>query len=407
MFALLWQIIPWALAAAGAIAVVVLRRKHRLDQADAALVLQRVLQAVESASDAIGIGDFEGNSTYHNRAHLALFGYTVAELNAVPGSGVLFANKETAREIIASIREGQSWAGETEVLTKAGKKIPAYVRADIIRDPQGTPVGIFGIFRDITRERQLAEEAARANKLDSLGMMAGGIAHDFNNLLTVILGEVSLAELQPGISPSLGVSLGEIRKVARRAQDLTSRLRSFAKGETPAMAPLALPRLVMEATERAARGSPVRPRFDFAPDLPLVMADETQVLQVVHNLALNAVQAMPEGGALIVTAVRLGRERVRELGLAAGNWVGLSFADTGGGILAENLTHLFEPFFTTKASGTGLGLATSYNIVKKHGGTIKVESTKGFGTTFQVILPAAPAAAATAGGSAPAAALRG
>jgi signal transduction histidine kinase len=170
---------------------------------------------------------------------------------------------------------------------------------------------------------------------------------------------------------------------------MTARLKAFAKGESPAKEPVALPRLVREAVDRAARGTQVRPQFELPADLPEVLADETQIFQVIHNLALNAVQVMPGGGAIIVTGVRLGRERIREVGLAPGTWVGIRLADTGGGISAENLERLFEPFFTTKETGTGLGLATSYNIIKKHGGLIKVESTVGFGTTFEVILPAA------------------
>jgi len=400
MTALLWQIAPWVLALAGAIWVLWLRRRHERALASSNLLLQRVLQAVESASDAIGIGDFEGNSTYHNRAHVALFGYTVEELNAVPGRGVLFADHDAATEIMETLREGRSWSGEANVVTKAGRKLPAFVRADIIRDPQGVPVGIFGIFRDITRERQLADEAARANKLDSLGMMAGGIAHDFNNLVAVMLCEVSLAQMEPGLTPTVSASLAEIKKVTVRAQDMTARLKAFAKGESPAKEPVALPRLVREAVEGATRGTQVRPQFELPAELPQVLADETQLFQVIHNLALNAVQVMPLGGAIIVTGARLGKERIREVGLAPGTWVGISLADTGGGISAENLEHLFEPFFTTKATGTGLGLATGYNTIKKHGGLIKVESTVGFGTTFQVILPAAEKPA----GSRPAAA---
>jgi signal transduction histidine kinase len=220
-------------------------------------------------------------------------------------------------------------------------------------------------------------------------MMAGGIAHDFNNLVTVMLGEVMLAQMEPGLTPPVAASLAEIQKVTVRAQDMTARLKAFAKGESPAKQPVALPRLVREAVERAARGTDVRLQFELPADLPAVLADETQIFQVIHNLALNAVQVMPNGGAIIVTGARLGKERIREVGLAPGTWVGLSLADTGGGISAENLEHLFEPFFTTKATGTGLGLATSYNTIKKHGGLIKVDSTVGFGTTFQVILPAA------------------
>jgi PAS domain S-box-containing protein len=392
----LWQLIPWLLLAVSAGLFVVVRRRHKKELATSMLGLQRVMQAVESASDAIGIGDINGTSVYHNRAHIALFGYSVEELNNVPGAGVLFADKAVAQTVISTIMDGRSWAGETNVVTKSGRQVPAFVRADLIRDDAGAPVGIFGVFRDITRERRLAEEAARANKLDSLGLMAGGIAHDFNNLLTVMLGEVLLAQMEPDVSDAVKLSLGEIKKVTLRAQALTARLRSFAKGEPPQMALVSLPRLIREAGDRGTKGTQVRTTYQIPLDLPQVMADETQLMQVLQNLVINAVQAMPDGGALDIRAGKVGRDLAAAQGLEPVQWLSIDVADTGSGIPAEDLGRIFEPFFTTKKTGTGLGLATCYTIIKRHGGQLKVESTVGFGTTFHLYLPAAGAAAAPA-----------
>jgi PAS domain S-box-containing protein len=383
-----WQILPWVLIVAGAAGFAAYRRRHKRELATSNLGLQRILQAVESASDAIGIGDFEGNSTYHNRAHVALFGYTVDELNALPGSGVLFADKTTAKAIMASIYARKSWQGETDIVTKAGKRIPAFVRADIILDAQGNRVGIFGVFRDITRERRLAEEAARSSKLDSLGLMAGGIAHDFSNLLTVMLGHVSMAQMEPFAEADVREGLDEIKKVTLRAQELTVRLKSFAKGETPSMALIELRPLLTEAAHLATTGSKVKVVLDIKDNLSAVMADETQILQVLHNLALNAVQAMPEGGTLTVKATSVQPGESNFLAVAGLKWVRVSLEDTGVGIPAENLGRVFEPFFTTKAKGTGLGLATCYSIVKRHGGYLSVDSVVGTGTTFLMLLPA-------------------
>jgi len=385
---LFWQILPWALIVAGAAGFVVYRRRRMRELATSNLGLQRILQAVESASDAIGIGDFEGNSTYHNRAHVALFGYTVDELNALPGSGTLFADKATAKAIMASIYARKSWQGETDIVTKAGKRIPAFVRADIILDSAGNRVGIFGVFRDITKERRMAEESARASKLDSLGLMAGGIAHDFSNLLTVMLGHVSMAQMEPFAEAEVKESLDEIKRVTLRAQDLTMRLKSFAKGETPSMALIEIPPLVTEAANLATKGSKVKIVYQFQDGIPAVMADETQVLQVLHNLALNAVQAMPDGGTLTIKATCVQPGESNFLAIAGLKWVRVSLADTGMGIPTENLGRVFEPFFTTKAKGTGLGLATCYSIVKRHGGYLSVDSVVGTGTTFLMLLPA-------------------
>ncbi len=383
------QIMPWGLLTAGAVAFFVVQRQQRRALDTTGLALQRILQAIESTSEAVGVGDFEGNSLYHNRAHVALLGYTVEELNAVPGRGVLFADHRVAQAIHASITAGRPWSGETDLLAKDGRRIPAHVRADVIRDGHGAPVGIFGVFRDITLERRLAEEAARANKLDSLGMMAGGVAHDFNNLLTVIMGQVYLLEGEKGITDVHKERIDEILLATARAKDVTDQLKAFAKGETPAKQLVDIGPVAREAARFAVSNTQVRLRYQFADKLPEVMADKAQMLQVLNNLALNAVQAMPKGGDLRLTASVVAPAAAAPLGLPAQSWLEVSVADTGVGIAPKNLERIFEPFFTTKPTGTGLGLATCYSIVKAHGGQLRVESQVGVGTTFRLFLPVA------------------
>jgi len=173
-----WHIFPWALAAIGTAAFAVLLSRHRRIAArhrvaEAELVesndtLNRIRQAMGSATDAIGIGDFDGNSLYHNRSWMNLFGYTVDELNAVPGQGVLFADEEVAKVVYEHINAGRSWAGEADIRTKDGRRIPAAIRTDVVLDEKGYPVGIFGIFRDITLERQRAREAEREGEMPVL-----------------------------------------------------------------------------------------------------------------------------------------------------------------------------------------------------------------------------------------------
>ena len=393
------QILPWALTILGAAAFVVIRRRHlhaineqRLAKGalEAAHIrLSRVRQAIDSATDAIGIGDFEGNSTYHNAAHIALFGYTVEELNATPDRGVLFADREVGSEIHRAVTAGQSWVGETDILTKAGRRIPAFVRADIIRDEAGKPVGIFGIFRDITRERARADEAARASKLESLGMMAGGIAHDFNNLLTVVIGHVNLAQMEKSATPAIAEHLGKAERAVIRASEVARQLTTFAKGDVTAKRLIAPGPVVSEAVNFAVQNSIVRLDCALPSDLALVDADEAQLIQVFNNLALNAVQAMPQGGTLTVKAANHVARADSLVAPRDGRWVLVTVADTGVGIPAENLRRIFDPFFTTKAKGTGLGLATSHSIVERHGGYLRVQSEPGKGTTFQIYLPAA------------------
>ena len=392
------QILPWAIAVAALAAFFAVSRRHlkligERNSANEALraagiKLTRVGQAIESATDAIGIGDFEGHSLYHNAAHVALFGYTVEELNAVPEKGVLFADKEVGGEIHRSISAGRSWVGETDILTKDGRRIPAYVRADIIRDETGTPVGIFGVFRDVTRERLRADEEARAGKLETLGMMAGGISHDFNNLLTVIMGNMSLAQVDPDISEKGRDYLGNAERAAVRASEVARQLTQFAKGDTPKKARLELEPVLRESVNFAVQNSIVRLDYGTPSGLWSVEADEAQLVQVFNNLALNAVQAMPAGGTLTVRVDNHTPPSDAPLPPRAGRWIRVVLADTGIGIPPENLARIFEPFFTTKQKGTGLGLATCYSVIKRHGGFLRVESEVGKGTSFHVLLPA-------------------
>jgi signal transduction histidine kinase/uncharacterized protein YdeI (BOF family)/ActR/RegA family two-component response regulator len=246
----------------------------------------------------------------------------------------------------------------------------------------------------VIREQEESERAARleaaltrASKLESLGVLAGGIAHDFNNLLTVVMGNLSLARLDPRIEADTVRCLAESERAAERARDLTQQLLTFAKGGEPMRAPIRLPDLVREAAHFALHGSNVRCEFTIAPDLWLASVDKGQIGQVVQNIVLNASQAMAGGGCvrIIMKNEELAGPRS---GLAAGRYVVLQFADTGCGIAPENLARIFEPYFSTKTQGSGLGLATVYSVVTKHHGHVEVKSTVGTGTTFTVWLPA-------------------
>jgi PAS domain S-box-containing protein len=386
-------VIVWVLPLAALAAGFALGRRRSLRlQAkleDTETMLRRISQAVESTSDAVGIGDMQGHSLYHNRAHLELFGYTVEELNAVPGDGVLFADKTVAQEVLTAVKDGRSWSGETDVLSRSGRRVPAFVRADIIRDEAGTPVGIYGVFADITERRRRAEEQERTNRLESLGLMAGGVAHDFGNLMTVMSCNLYLVQDPPGLPLEAGPRLMEIDKVIHRAIKLTEQLKTFAKGGPQQKKLIRLPGLVREAAKLAVTGTSVQVDDTLPGDLWPVEVDETQIGQVVHNIVLNAVQAMAGGGRIVLRAVNLAPGT--EVGLPPGeSWVKISLGDNGPGMPPEVLARVFDPFFTTKEKGTGLGLATSHTIMEKHRGRLRVDSQPGVGTTFHLILPAAP-----------------
>ena len=248
------------------------------------------------------------------------------------------------------------------------------------------------IREQMRRENHLEEELQRATRLESLGLLAGGIAHDFNNLLTVVIGNLSMATLGAEMDAEARDHVRAASKATMRARDLTQQLLTFAKGGSPVRTALSLTDLVREVTEFVLRGTGVGCEFRFAPDLLPAHVDKGQISQVVQNIVINALQSMPQGGFVHIGAdnefIEPGASRL----LAPGRYLRVSIADNGNGIPAENLPRIFDPYFTTKRTGNGIGLATVYSIVRKHGGLISVESTVGTGTTFILHLPASTAA---------------
>ncbi len=262
-----------------------------------------------------------------------------------------------------------------------------------MHDLSGRAIGGVAVFRDVTERSRLEAELLRSSKLESVGILAGGIAHDFNNILTVVMGNVTLAMLDSTVTDAVGRWLEEAERGVLRARDLTQQLLTFAKGGDPVRKTVRLPEVVREAAEFALHGSKVRCEFSIASDLWAADVDKGQIGQVVQNLVINAVQAMPEGGVIRVAITNEKSSQHTTPGLLVeGSYLRLSIADSGMGIRADHLSRIFDPYFTTKQSGSGLGLATVYSIVRKHQGHIDVESELGKGTTFHIWLPAVPEA---------------
>ncbi|MBE2213159.1 MAG: response regulator [Opitutaceae bacterium] len=245
------------------------------------------------------------------------------------------------------------------------------------------------IREQLEREAHLQRELERAQRLESLGLLAGGIAHDFNNLLTVVMGNISLARGDGGLQAETRETLGEAELAIVRARDLTQQLLTFSKGGAPVRAAVDLAGVVREVAEFVLHGSAVRPEFRFAAGLWVADVDKGQVGQVVQNIVINAAQAMPGGGRIEIELANDSVPAGAMPGLEGGRYLRLVIRDQGRGISAADLPRIFDPYFTTKAQGSGLGLATVYSIVKRHGGDITVESEIGRGTSFRVWLPAA------------------
>ena len=240
---------------------------------------------------------------------------------------------------------------------------------------------------DITERIKMEEERLKTQKLESLGILAGGLAHDFNNLLTSIVGNISLAQLDTQEGGAVYRRLEEAERASLRARDLTQQLLTFSKGGHPVKKTVLLGDLVRESAGFALRGSRSRCEFSIPADLRPVEADEGQLSQVINNLMINADQAMPEGGTITLTCRNVTIGPAGVLPLAACDYVITSISDRGIGIPKEYFEKIFDPYFTTKQKGSGLGLATSYSILKRHGGHIAVESELGKGATFHLYLP--------------------
>lgn len=275
----------------------------------------------------------------------------------------------------------------TVVVHRQGVRRVVEGRCAPIRDVASQPAGVVLVLRDVTERAKLEAEIMRTTKLESVGVLAGGIAHDFNNLLTVIMGNVTLAMLDTNVQASGAQWLGEAEKGLLRARDLTQQLLTFAKGGDPIRSAVQLEEVVRETARFSLHGSKVRCEYEIQPDLWTADVDKGQIGQVVQNLVLNAAQAMSRGGVMWINLSNDPAPPVRT-GLT-GAAVRLSVADTGAGIRPEHVSRIFDPYFTTKQEGSGLGLATVYAVVRKHGGYVEVESEVGRGTRFRIWLPAA------------------
>ncbi|MBI3415848.1 MAG: PAS domain S-box protein [Verrucomicrobia bacterium] len=287
---------------------------------------------------------------------------------------------------------------QVEELESANGRMQVHVLKTALRGEGGEVVGIQGIFHDVTQEKRIEEELRQAQKLESIGLLAGGIAHDFNNLLGVIIMQAELTELAGAMAPEVRESVEEIKSAARRAAGLTQQLLLFSRKQIVQKRTLDLNEQVKNVAKLLQRLI----REDVVLELNLgagplaVHADPAMLDQVLINFAVNARDAMPKGGKLLIETAEkwIDEDQARlKTEPSAGRYVGLSVSDTGGGIPPNILPRIFEPFFTTKepGKGTGLGLATVFGIVKQHGGWVKVYSEPDRGSNFQIYLPAVAA----------------
>jgi PAS domain S-box-containing protein len=357
---------------------------------------QKLASVIENTSDFIGMATLDGNTFYVNAAGRALVG--IGSLQEVRQHAmyeyVVEEDRGKLQEIAALVVQQREWKGELRFRHfPTDRPIPVGTNIFPILDEEtGKPVAVATISRDLTERKRMEDELIKAQKLESLGVLAGGIAHDFNNLLTAIMGNIILAKTYPGPAGNVVEWLKEAEHATIRAKDLTQQLLTFSRGGAPVKTVIGIGPIIREAARFALSGAPVRCDISLPPGLWLVEADAGQMSQVVNNLLINASQAMPDGGSVSIVAenVTFDEQAMPPLPLRPGHYLVLTVKDTGIGIETESLPKIFDPYYTTKQNGSGLGLASSYSIIKKHGGHIAVESRPGAGSMFTIYLPAVP-----------------
>jgi PAS domain S-box-containing protein len=353
---------------------------------------ERLSITLESIGDGVITTDINKKIQIINKSAEKILGISAADAYNQSLSGIfkIFENKQSVDPIQLVIDLKKTILNHENSIFYLKDSIERNVRytASPIIDPDGNISGIVIVFNDITDQVKMLDLAQKADKLEALGLLAGGIAHDFNNLLGGIYGYLDVAIEEAGEN-SLGKYLGKAVSTIDRARNLTQQLLTFSKGGAPVRQVGKLKGFLIDTTLFALSGSNVATIFTIPEDLWTCNFDKNQISQVLDNLVINAKQAMPDGGNIYVTAENTTVNQNDPIILPEGKYVKISITDTGIGMTDDVMKHIFSPFFTTKPKGHGLGLASCYSIISKHGGCIDVKSEHGKGSTFCIYLPAA------------------
>ncbi len=362
---------------------------------------ERLAVTLRSIGDGVVTTNMDGEVVLINRVAEELTGWPQAEAYGKPLQEVFTIINDMTRlpceNPVEKVLESGGIVGlanHTALIARDGTERIIADSGAPIRDREGTIIGVVLVFRDITGKQRMEEDLRKMQQIESLGVLAGGIAHDFNNILTAILGNINLGRLYSRPGEKMHEILLEAETSALQARDLTRQLLTFSKGGKPLRRAGSLEKLLRDTANFALRGSNIIPEFDIEEGLWQSEFDEAQMGQVLNNLVINGRQAMQRGGVIKISACNVEGASVSMPALGHGRFVRITVADSGEGIPERHLPHIYDPYFTTKTNGTGLGLTTTFSIIRNHDGYIHAESTPGVGTVFSVYMPAVLAPAA-------------
>jgi PAS domain S-box-containing protein len=360
---------------------------------------ERLNVTLRSIGDGVIATDVEARVVLLNSVAEELTGWKQDEAIGRPLTDVFHIINEKTREpcenpIERVFKTGRiiGLANHTALISREGIERSISDSGAPILDAASDILGAVLVFRDITSQLKIEQEMQKAQRLESVGVLAGGIAHDFNNLITVIAASISFAirKLDPADS-ELASTLNDVLRACDQAARLTRQLLTFASGGAPVRKPTPLRELVQTTADFALRGSKSRCVYEMPDDLWPADIDEGQISQVITNLVMNADEAMPGGGVIEMRCANRTVTEDEDIACSPGRYVEIAITDHGVGMAPEIVDRIFEPYFSTKQRGSGLGLATAYSILKKHDGLLNVESQIGEGSTFRMLVPVAEA----------------